>query len=202
MRLRIFIKYALYALTFLVVFTFQSAFARMLTVLGVRPDFMPVLVACAAVFEGMLPAAFLGLWAGLLCDTVSVSGLFFSLFYYFAAAGASCLCRRRFYPRPAVALGVLAALVLLSQVFLYLFYYLPFYHAPAVRLLRILLVEGGCCLLAFFPAFMLCRKLHALAPQASGIKAASIERATAPCRIIRLEACRRNAQRRSYGTQK
>ncbi len=201
MRLRIFIKYALYTLVFLCVFAFQSAFGRKLTVLGVRPDFMPALVACTAIFERVLPAAFLGLWAGILCDTISVSGLFFSLFYYFAAAGIAHICRRRFYPHPVIALGALAVILLLSQGLCYVFYYLPFYGAPASRLLRIILVESGFCIPAFYPFFFLCRKLHTLAPQpyaAKPVRASLIKPAR---RITRLALSGGGMQRRQHEKQ-
>lgn len=201
MRLRVFLKYALYALAILTVFAFQSAFGRTLRIFGVHPDFMPVLVACAAVFEPVLPAAFLGLWAGILCDTLSVSGLFFSLFYYFAASAVAQICKRRFYPRPVVALGATAAVILLSQSLCYLFCYLPFYGAPVSRLLRIVLAAYGFDLLAFYPIFALCRKLHVLAPQAGAVKAAGADQNKAAVRITQLTLSG-GMQRRQHEGQK
>ena len=153
MRLQSGIKYALYVLLLLLVFTFQSTFGRILYLFNVRPDFIPALVACIAVWEPILPAALLGLWAGLLSDTLSISGIYFSVFYYFSAAGIAYLCRRRFYPHPIIALFALLLLILLSQGLRYLFYYLPFFHASIFHLLWVLPTEIGFNLLVFLSVF-------------------------------------------------
>ena len=203
MRLQSGIKYALYVLLLLLVFTFQSTFGRILYLFNVRPDFIPALVACIAVWEPILPAALLGLWAGLLSDTLSISGIYFSVFYYFSAAGIAYLCRRRFYPHPIIALFALLLLILLSQGLRYLFYYLPFFHASIFHLLWVLPTEIGFNLLVFYPFFALCRKLHTRFPSRSVPKAAAPKQTAFVCRITRFALSANAAQRRmTHGKEK
>lgn len=162
--MRVFAKYALYALLFYLVFCFQAAFAPLFAPLGASPELLPVLLGSVCALEAPLPAAFLGLFAGILRDTLSASRVYYSLVYYLSSLSAAYLIRRQLRPCAALSLFSACALCLLADAQLFLAALL----LPGTGLLPALKSAGlhlGFTLLFFPPLYALCSLICRIAPR-------------------------------------
>ncbi len=158
------IKHTLFVLLIYLVFCFQAAFSPLFAPLGAEPELLPVLLGCICVLEAPSAAALFGLFAGILRDTISASGLYFSLLYHLSAPAAALLIRRQLRPCAALCLLMGCTLSFLSD--------LPFFLAalflPGADLLSALKSAGlhlAYTLGFFFPMYRLCLILHAAAPE-------------------------------------
>ena len=162
--MRAFAKYALYLLLIYLLFCFQAAFAPLFAPLGAGPELLPALLGCVCTLESPLPAALLGLSAGILRDTLSLSKVYFSLLYYLSALTAALLTRRQLRPCAPAALLASCALCLLSDVQTFL----AAVFLPGPGMLAALKGAGlhaAYTLVFFYPAYKLCFLLHRLAPE-------------------------------------
>lgn len=88
-------KWILYGAVLILVFSFQSAYAARIVLLGARPDFLPFFVVCIAFLEGAKPGAVMGIAAGVLCGAVTNLGALYSLLYFAAGYAAGYLAETR-----------------------------------------------------------------------------------------------------------
>ncbi len=161
-QIRQFLKWALYAAVFFLVFAFQSAYAGRLMLLGARPDFLPLLVACVAFLEGAKPGAVFGILAGILYGSVTNLGALYAPVFliagYFLGILSEDRVRTNFLTVTAFALGLV--LVRLSL------------QAAAAQILQIsikplsfLAAYGGCTVFTVagaLPLYPLCKLIHRL----------------------------------------
>lgn len=83
-KLKFFIKWLLYCALTVLVFAFQSALGYRMPVFGTTPDFIPLLVAAAALFEGARGGAMFGFIAGFLCCSLGEAAVVYIPYYFFA----------------------------------------------------------------------------------------------------------------------
>jgi len=157
------LRVTLYAGLILFVFSFQSVLGRSVSFWNVRPDFIPIVLGCAAVFEPVIPAALIGLFSGMFCDLFSYSGVFYSFFYFFGTAAVSWLSHRYFYPHALICFGAGMILFLISRSLCFFLWYFPIFQAPVILYLRILAVGGGSVAVMFYPLFVVCRRISTVA---------------------------------------
>lgn len=94
-RFREILKWILYSALLVIVFSFQSAYAARIVLLGAKPDFLPFFVVCIAFLEGTKPGAVMGIVAGVLCGAVTNLGALYSLLYFAAGYAAGRLAETR-----------------------------------------------------------------------------------------------------------
>ncbi len=161
-KVRLILKWAFYAAVFVLVFSFQSAYAGRITLLGAAPDFMPLLVVFLAFLEGAKPGAVMGIWAGVLCGAVTNLGALSSLLYFAAGYFTGYLSEVRV--RTNFLTVTFSALIL--ALFGVLFRALTSYILQIqVEPLALLAEYGGCALftvLGALPLYPLCKLIHRL----------------------------------------
>lgn len=165
-RVRVICKWILYFVVFVLVFSFQSAYANRFQLFGAKPDFLPFLVVCLAFLEGAKPGAVMGLVAGILCGAVTNLGALYTLLYFAAgyAVGTLSAARMRtnFFTVTIFAL-LLDILCVLSRTLAA--YILHFNTDPLARLAE----YGGYAIFtiaAALPLYPLFRAIHRLSEPA------------------------------------
>ena len=154
------IRFSIYCAFIWLAFCVQGALSALCPLLGA--GLIPALLGCAAIFEAPEIAAFLGFFAGLLCDTLSVSGVFYAFSYGLLCALISFVSECSFFPGLAVCAVSGAALLILPPLAAFAAFYLPFYHMPFAVLAHSLLTRAAAFAPGFFPSYALCRGMQAL----------------------------------------
>ena len=147
-------QWILYAFILLFAFLLQTTLLSGLTLFGVHPLPVPVLVVCVSVFENPKQSAVYAFAAGLLCDAViPPSEAFFSLFFLFAALligyVIKSLFRRNFITCALFSFGFL----FLMDFFYFLFFYLFTAKAGFQALYTVALPEILFSLLFILPIY-------------------------------------------------
>lgn len=135
------LRAAAYGAVLFAAYVMQGMIFPNFPIFGAKPLIIPVLVMCAALFEGEIKAGIIGLFAGILCDfTMNQTVLQFTLFMTILGLGAGYLFEtvlstgyRAFMMCTAIALficGIIQAFPLML-----------YYGAAAGSVLRTVLVQ-------------------------------------------------------------
>ena len=155
-----FLKWLLYTAVFVLVFSFQSAYAGRMMLFGAKPDFLPLLVVCLSFLEGAKPGAVMGILAGVLCGAVTnLCAMYAPLFFasgYFSGYLSDTRVRTNLFTVTLSALVLNILCVLSRALAAYVF---QLRSAP----LTLLAEYGGCAIFTVAGACMLyplCKLIH------------------------------------------
>ncbi len=137
------VKWLLYVVFGVMVYTLQTALGGKVMLFGIRPNLVPFLICAVAVFEGEKCGSWYAFFIGIICDTFHpISIGFFSIVYFALAYGVGIVTKKYLTVGflTTLLLGVLVSVF--TNILLYVVFYMIFESVHVLDMLYITWIEA------------------------------------------------------------